>query len=648
VLGDPRPVEGETAPTQAPAVTLRYTLTKQAWQIMSAAPYGATAAVFPRERGILSVLRNALDQLDRRDIQLTSFGDDVADVGAWPQTCRVQIQNRELSRHVTLKREIELPVIAPHVVFNLLRRLDLFDDVTHQAIREYICNAAPVPADLEILLDAAIEAKSCFYRISSLCGQVAVELNDHNTVIDIAGPVEIYLRGTCRADILGRSIREVLPELAPLVAHRSGIDQHISINGQPSVLRVSLLGQRPKRTLVILTPSAMSQCASGATRTQRAPGASHCITDIIGCSAAIEKARRLAARAGETDLSVLIIGESGTGKELFAHAMHNLSPRAMGPFLPFNCAAIPESLTETELFGYEDGAFTGASRKGRASLFERASGGTLFLDELADLSLRAQAALLRVVEEGRVTRVGSNRAISVDVRVISAVNKPLEDLVTECAFRRDLYHRLCGFPLRIPPLRERRQDIPLLAHHFLKLLGDTRSLPGEVMYYLLRYPWPGNVRELQQCLKYMVAVSDDELTVADLPPHIQPYVQINNTDREQNSPVLKSTLPNLDGLLAEPRCGFSSLREEGSSVILALIEDATHMGAGVGRRALRDKVHQKGLVLTERVIRKRLCALRADGLIEWGIGRTGVRLTDLGRSIRRQVDAFIGVPVPYP
>ncbi|MDQ4147646.1 MAG: hypothetical protein M3120_08190, partial [Pseudomonadota bacterium] len=116
---------------------------------------------------------------------------------------------------------------------------------------------------------------------------------------------------------------------------------------------------------------------------------------------------------------------------------------------------------------------------------------------------------------------------------------------------------------------------------------------------------------------------------------IQPYVQINNTDREQNSPVLKSTLPNSDGLLAETRCGFPSLREEGSSVILALIENATRMGAGVGRRALKDKVHQKGLMLTERVIRKRLCALRADGLIEWGIGRTGVRLTDLGRSIRR-------------
>jgi transcriptional regulator with PAS, ATPase and Fis domain len=379
----------------------------------------------------------------------------------------------------------------------------------------------------------------------------------------------------------------------------------------------------------------------------RSPGASHCLTDIIGRSAAIEKARRLALRAGQSDLPILIIGETGTGKELFAHAMHQVSGQARGPFIPINCAAIPESLIEAELFGHEQGAFTGARRQGRASLFERANGGTLFLDELADLSPHAQTALLRVLDEGLVTRVGGGRAIAVDVRVIAAVNQPLEDLIIKGAFRRDLYHRLCGFPLWIPPLRERRQDIPLLAHHFLKGLDDRQLLTGEVMDYLLSYRWPGNVRELQQCLKYMVTVSDDALTVADLPPHIQPYVQINNTDRERNSWVLKTTLANPDGLVTETKYDFPSLLDEGCSAILTLVENANRTGAGIGRRALRYTAHQEGLILTERAIRKRLRALRADGLIEWGIGRTGVRLTALGRSTRRQMDKSIGVPLQY-
>jgi transcriptional regulator with PAS, ATPase and Fis domain len=209
----------------------------------------------------------------------------------------------------------------------------------------------------------------------------------------------------------------------------------------------------------------------------------------------------LALRTGQSDSPVLIIGESGTGKELFAQAMHNVSRRARGPFIPINWAAIPPSLIQTELFGYDGGAFTSARRDVRTSLFERAHGGTLFLDELTDLSPHAQASLLRVLEEDVVTRVAGRRAITVDVRVIGATNRPLEDLIVEGAIRRDLYHRLCVIPLRLPSLRERRQDIVLLARHFLEELDDSRLLPGKILDYLLRYGWPGNVRELQHCLK---------------------------------------------------------------------------------------------------------------------------------------------------
>jgi sigma-54 dependent transcriptional regulator, acetoin dehydrogenase operon transcriptional activator AcoR len=368
-------------------------------------------------------------------------------------------------------------------------------------------------------------------------------------------------------------------------------------------------------------------------RDQHTTVGTHALADIIGDSPPIERARRLAIRAGQSESPLLIIGESGTGKELLAKAMHEVSRRANGSFIPINCAAIPESLIETELFGYAHGAFTGASREGRPSLFERAHRGTLFLDELADLSLHAQAALLRVVEEGAVTRVGGSRPASVDVRLIGAVNRPLEDLVINGEFRRDLYHRLCVIPLRIPPLRERRQDIPMLAKHFLEMLGDQRILPDEVLDYLVCYPWLGNVRELQNCLRYMVTMTDGPFTVDDLP---QPYIQIDGTQA-----ALSKLFPSRVGnVLDDPTVHFESLCpslvDDHCRAILALIESANHTGVALGRRSLRDKLRQAGLAPSERAVRRRLHAMQTDGLVEWGRGRAGVRLTAKGRSARQQ------------
>ncbi len=537
------------------------------------------------------------------------------------------------------EREIELPMIAPGVIFNLARRLGRFNSEIHQAMRKYLSCATPVSADLEILLDSASEAKEYLDTAASVCSQVMIQLDEHAAVVDISGPVELYLREISIADILGGSIRRIFPELAMTVARGSSIEQEVTINGHAAVVRVARLAQQPNRTLVILTPSSASQSTHRVVRNVLSTGAKHCLTDIIGDSPAIEKVRQLALRAGQSDAPVLIVGESGTGKELFAQAMHNVSGRADRPFIPINCAAIPESLIQTELFGYDGGAFTSARREGRASLFERAHGGTLFLDELGDMSSHMQAALLRVLEEGVVTRVGGSRAVAVDVRVMGAANRPLEDLIMEGAFRRDLYHRLCVIPIWIPPLRERRQDIVVLARDFLKALGDARALPDEVMDYLFRYRWPGNVRELQHCLRYMATITDDSFTVADLPPHIQPYVQINDAEKGLNGIAPRAANPAGKPMVyAQDVC--SSLLDEGCCAILALIESANHTGVAIGRRSLREKVRQAGLGLTERAVRTRLRALRADGLVEWGLGRSGVRLTTKGRSARLQVDSL--------
>jgi two-component system nitrogen regulation response regulator NtrX len=235
---------------------------------------------------------------------------------------------------------------------------------------------------------------------------------------------------------------------------------------------------------------------------------------LVGRSAAMKALLDTIARVGPTTATALVQGESGTGKELVARALHDLSPRREEAFVAVNCAAIPEELVESELFGHEKGAFTGAvqARRGR---FEEAHRGTLFLDEVGDMSPRTQARLLRALQEGEISRVGGNAPIQVDVRVIAATNRPLEKAIARGEFREDLYYRLNVVPLAVPALRERPEDVGLLAEHFLKLVARQmgrrpRALERDALSVLARYEWPGNVRELRNLVERLVILTPGE------------------------------------------------------------------------------------------------------------------------------------------
>ena len=226
------------------------------------------------------------------------------------------------------------------------------------------------------------------------------------------------------------------------------------------------------------------------------------------------------------DITVLIRGESGTGKELVAHAIHYSSPRSKGPFIKVNCAALNENLLESELFGHEKGAFTGAiqSRKGR---MEESDGGTLFLDEIGDFSPMTQVKLLRVLQERQFERVGSNRTIKTNTRIIAATNRDLEKAVLEKVFRQDLYYRINVFPIFLPPLRDRKDDILLLAdffveHYSKKMTKDVRRISTPAINMMVAYHWPGNVRELENCIERAVLLSNDGVIHGHhLPPTLQ-------------------------------------------------------------------------------------------------------------------------------
>lgn len=260
---------------------------------------------------------------------------------------------------------------------------------------------------------------------------------------------------------------------------------------------------------------------------------------IIGESEEIVAIKQQAVRIAQSESTVLILGESGTGKEILARAIHSASPRSKGPFVAINCAAIPEMLLESELFGYEQGAFTGAKKGGKQGKFELADAGTLFLDEIGDMSLHLQAKLLRVLQERSFERVGGTRTVPLDIRVIAATNQDLEEKVRLKEFRRDLYYRLNVIPLLIPPLRERRRDIAVLSQHFLanykhKLKKEVVDFTIAATEALERYSWPGNVRELENAVEYAVNIeSSNYIRETSLPRRVREQCQQKTTLKDK-------------------------------------------------------------------------------------------------------------------
>ncbi|WP_432404299.1 sigma-54 interaction domain-containing protein [Wukongibacter sp. M2B1] len=267
-------------------------------------------------------------------------------------------------------------------------------------------------------------------------------------------------------------------------------------------------------------------------------GAKYSWKNIIGKSEKMISAKYMAQKAAQTNSNVLLLGESGTGKELFAHSIHNGSVRNYSPFVKVNCAAIPSDLLESELFGYEEGAFTGAKKGGKIGKFESANSGSIFLDEIGDMPLKMQAKLLRVLQERELERVGGTASIKLDIRVIAATNKDLKELVKEGKFRQDLYYRLNVMSIDIPPLRERFCDVEDLTYLLLKKLSKqlgkyVSNVSSKTMEYLKNHSWPGNVRELENVLERAINMTDSDTI---LPVHLPVYL-VQNKTRILDGPV---------------------------------------------------------------------------------------------------------------
>lgn len=387
------------------------------------------------------------------------------------------------------------------------------------------------PVSVLVVDDEELLAKSCSQILEGEGHEVRVETRGRAALDSVRRcPPDIVLADLMLPDVEGLGLlREVL-ELAPetLVIVITGF---ATVDSSVEAIRAGAYDYIPKpftaTQLRILIGRAAKQVelarANAELRSQlrRQYG----FESIVGTSEAIRRVFTVVRKVAPTDANVFISGESGTGKELIARAIHASSRRAERPFVAINCAALPDHLLESEMFGHEKGSFTGAEGM-RRGLVEAAGGGTFFLDEISEMSPDLQAKLLRVVQERKIRRVGGGAEIPVDVRWVTATNRDPEEAVREGALRQDLYFRLNVVPVRVPPLRERTGDVPLLAQHFLRQLGESHGRPdvrltAEAMAALDRHPWPGNVRELQNVIERMLSLSDGrELGVEYLPEEL--------------------------------------------------------------------------------------------------------------------------------
>ena len=431
--------------------------------------------------------------------------------------------------------------------------------ITAQTAARHSLPAIFIESGAEGIIQAAEEAK----RLAQARQLEQVKAGLFKTVLDYAyegvisidpdGRVTVFnpaaqrATGIAEAQAVGRPIAEIWPELKLTRVLETGHDdlgQLLRVNGKrilcnkiPIMINKNAVGAVANFQDV----SKIQQMEERIRREIYASGhvAAFTFDDVLGHTPLIDTTVRMAKEFAATESAVLLLGETGTGKEIFAQSIHNDSPRAGGPFVAVNCAALPSQILESELFGYVAGAFTGAVKAGRPGLFEVAHRGTIFLDEIAEMDYATQGKLLRVLQEKKVMRLGSDKVIPVDVRVIAATNRTLKQMVVQNNFRADLYYRLNVLRLRIPPLRERVADIPVYARHFLArhtaASGRRLAFGDDALELLGRYPWPGNVRELENTVERIAVVCRsglvDAAAVAALladeaeEPALQPFLQ---------------------------------------------------------------------------------------------------------------------------
>ncbi len=512
-------------------------------------------------------------------------------------------------------------VCTSGMMIEIALRLGLEDLLEGPAFQEYVQEVATSNYSFDRMFARSIRLESQFHILMESLEDGVVGVNEKGEIFACSRHAEEM---TCVSAPLvqGRRCEEVFPyipfvqclqsrqTLPARVMKVNGVD--LSVEVVPVIRQSACIG-----AFALLQRFNDVEARQNDLRNQlfrKGHYAKYSFADVVGRSAAILKTKETLGRMARSESPILLIGETGTGKELFAHAVHRASLRSGGPFVPINVAAFPENLLESELFGYEEGAFTGARKGGRPGLFELAHRGTLFLDEVEGMSPALQVKLLRALQEQEVMRVGGNRIIHVDVRIVSATNESLEQKVREGTFRRDLYYRLSTLPALIPPLTERGDDIFLLTEHFRRELKGSFRLTPPVEDFFRRHTWPGNIRELRNAVEYFIYTGHPDITMEDLPPTL--FFSRETVRPPAAAPASAETAPS-----------------DAFRFVLAQLYQASEAGTPMGREKLLQRAREAHVPLSQQEVRAILSDMAARGLARVSRGRGGSQLTPRGRAL---------------
>lgn len=498
-------------------------------------------------------------------------------------------------------------------ILKIVDYCQLNDHISSRISERYIRNIVELHKKLLVAEQKTKQLNDHLQRVVDSVDDGILAINRHQEITVFNHRLEALFQLSVQ-DVINQPVRRFLPsEIVDFLLQSRETNQFFNIKGVEVVIYRSQMSIENTTVATFKSVNQAFEIEKTAQRQLKSKGfyAKYDLNDIIGEHPLMIQGKQIAKKLAISEHSIFIQGETGTGKELFANAMHLHSIRKNGPFLAINCSALTESLLESELFGYEEGAFTGAKKGGKKGLFELADNGTLFLDEIGDISLTLQSHLLRVLQESEIRKIGGDKMIPINVRIIAATNKNLQEKIQTGTFRSDLYYRLNVLNFQIPPLRERKSDIPLLIHHFIGRHGKGVKIDQNVMNRLIQHEWLGNVRELKSIMDYMLTICENQF--------------ITENDIPTNRLHLSTNLEKADSSL-----GDSILEKEEYLFILKTIKECNDTGKAASREWISHKSKESNHYLTTQQIRKRLDFLELNGLIIKGKGRAGTKITVKG------------------
>lgn len=531
-------------------------------------------------------------------------------------------ESRYVPRGIKEVYDLGHRILEGSTLFEVILSLGMEEKLMSPATNEYLNSIVNNNLGMNYLLSKSNSLQSQLDILLHEMDKGVIYVDKNNLISSCNGIAEKLVQKS-KGELLGKKANLILPQINFNIADQT--NALVEIENKYINISTHLIKDNEGRangSYAIMEDFEKKEASQNKLKLQllkRGHRAKYNLDDIIGESPSIKNLKDIIRQMGPSNSSVLITGESGTGKEIIAQALHNLSYVSNRQFVAINCAAFNPSLLESELFGYEAGAFTGASKKGKRGIFEMASNGTLFLDEIGEIPLELQAKLLRVIQEKEVMRVGGDEVIKINPRIISATNLDLQEEIRKGNFRSDLYYRLNVLPINVPPLRKRKGDIELLLKHFMRINKSTFKFNTDTLNYLNNYPWRGNVRELINCIEYLSHLKKDIIQINDLPYYMREQFKSNLThDVEIN-------FDNSEAL-----------------IVLSIMYKAYLNKEKVGRRSISKIAFEQKYQLSEYDVQAIMNELESKDLIVIKKGRGGSVITKKGVEYMESVNGVNG------